>query len=169
MVNKLNLEWIPSAYTDEGVGINHPSKKKINLELTPEEKLLLKQKGITQKVSMGYAIDEIIHAVNANPQRAKVLQALYEFQQIPSVGTRFAHDLIFMGYYSIAELKNKQGYELLDQYEKRSGYRVDPCVEDQFRLAVHYASNPNSKKQWWDFTAERKAYRTKHGYPADRP
>ena len=95
---KLNLEWIPAAYaTDKAVQVNHPSKKKINLELTTDEKLLLKQKGIAQKVLMDYAIDEIVDTLNSSPQRAKTLQALYEFQQLPSIGIRFAHDLMFLG------------------------------------------------------------------------
>ena len=167
--DQLNLEWVPAAYaTDEPVN-TYPSKKKINLELTSEEKLLLKQQGITQKALMNYAIDEIIHALNATPQHAKTLQALYEFQQIPSIGIRFAHDLIFLGYYSLAELKDIQGADMLNQYEKKLGSRVDPCVEDQFRLVVHHANNRGSKKQWWDFTAERKAYRSQYGYPDTRP
>jgi len=33
---------------------------------------------------------------------------------------------------------------------------------------VHHANNPGSKKQWWDFTGERKAYRSKYGYPMYR-
>jgi hypothetical protein len=167
---KLNLEWVPAAYArDKSVHGNYSSKRKINLKLTADEKLLLKQKGITQKALMDYAIDEIIATLNPSPQRAKILQALYEFQQLPSIGIRFAHDLIYLGYYSLAELKGMQGAELLDSYERKLGSKVDPCVEDQFRLIVYYASNLNSKKQWWDFTAERKAYRAKYGYPATRP
>jgi hypothetical protein len=107
--------------------------------------------------------------LNAPSQRVKTLQALFEFQQIPSVGIRFAHDLIFLGYYSLSELKDKKAPELLDQYEKKLGNRVDPCVEDQFRLVVHYSNHTDSNKQWWDFTNERKAYRTQYGYPVDRP
>jgi hypothetical protein len=169
MDKKLVLEWIPSAYAGKNTVSVSSDKKKINLELTADEKQLLKQKGITQKALMDYAIDEIIHLLNATPARAKTLQALYDFQQIPSVGIRFAHDLIFLGYYSLAELKDKEGAQLLNSYEKKLGSKVDPCVEDQFRLVVYYANNPGSKKQWWDFTAERKAYRTKYGYPTDRP
>lgn len=168
--HRLNLEWIPAAYsTYETVHSNNPPKKKVNLELSPDEKLLLKQKGITQKALMNYAIDKIIHVIKPSAQRAKTIQALFEFQQIPSIGIRFAHDLIFLGYYNLNELKDKKGSELLDQYEKKRGCRVDPCVEDQFRLVVHYANHPDSQKQWWDFTAERKAYRSQHGYPSTRP
>lgn len=168
--HRLKLDWIPAAYAqdDAALGKTQP-KKKIDLELTADEKLLLKQQGITQKALMDYAIDEIIHALNSSSQRAKTLQALFEFQQIPSIGIRFAHDLIFLGYYNLSEFKNKKGPELLDQYEIKIGSRVDPCVEDQFRLVVHYANHPDSKKQWWDFTAERKAYRSQHGYPSTRP
>ncbi len=169
MVKQINLEWTPAAYADETVINKNQPRKNINLELTPDEKLLLKQQGITQKALMDYAIDEIIHVLNSSPSRAKNLQALYEFQQIPSIGIHFAHDLIFLGYHTLTELKDKQGPELLDNYEKKLGSKVDPCVEDQFRLVVHYANNPNSKKQWWDFTAERKAYRAQYGYPVDRP
>ncbi len=170
MDQKLNLEWVPSAYATSSESVKQPTKKKnINLELTADEKLLLKQKGITQKALMNYAIDEIIHILNASAQRAKTLQALFEFQQVPSIGIRFAHDLIFLGYYTLAELKGKQGYELLNEYEEKLGHRVDPCVEDQFRLVVHYANNSGSNKKWWDFSAERKNYRAKNGYPATRP
>jgi hypothetical protein len=142
---------------------------KINLELTDLEKSLLKEKKITQKALADYAIDEIVAVLNPEPRREKVLYALFEFQSIPSIGLQFAKDLIFMEYYKLSELKHFNGHELLDSYEQKIGYKVDPCVEDQFRLIVAYANNPQIKKQWWDFTAERKAYRSKHGYPATRP
>jgi hypothetical protein len=58
--HRLNLEWIPAAYaSDKAKHPKNPSKKKVNLELTAEEKTLLKQKGITQKALIDYAIDEI--------------------------------------------------------------------------------------------------------------
>jgi len=144
-------------------------KKSINLELTPAEKNILKAKKVKQKDLLDYAPDEITSLLNASPGRAKILHALHEFQSIPSVGVKFAHDLMFLGYYDVASLKNKAGHKLLNDYEKLSGFWTDPCVEDQFRLVVHYANNPGSKKQWWDFTAERKAFRSQYGYPATRP
>jgi hypothetical protein len=142
---------------------------KVHLELTAVEKEILKEKKITQKILLGLAVDEIIAVLNPLPERACIIQALFEFQSIPSVGIRFAHDLIFMGYHQLADIKDKTGPELLDRYERKLGSRVDPCVEDQFWLVVEYANNSNSKKQWWDFTPARKAYRNEHGYPADRP
>ncbi|MHA7059104.1 helix-hairpin-helix domain-containing protein [Aquimarina sp. M1] len=32
------------------------------------------------------------------------------------------------------------GAELTHQYEKKKGYRIDSCAEDQFRLVVHVAN-----------------------------
>nr|WP_317171850.1 helix-turn-helix domain-containing protein [Spirosoma validum] len=49
------------------------------------------------------------------------------------------------------------------------GVWTDSCVEDQFRLVIHFANHPNSKLNWWDFTPERKAFREKNGYPSTRP
>lgn len=92
-----------------------------------------------------------------------------EFQSIPSIGIKFAEDLIFLGYYSLAELTGKNGSELFDAYELKKGYWVDLCVEDQFRLVVDVANHGIRDKTWWDFTAERKAYREKHGFAANRP
>ena len=74
-----------------------------------------------------------------------------------------------MGYYSLEDLKGKSGAALTDHYEKKKGYKTDPCVEDQFRLAVDFAKNKDYSKKWWNFTNERKEYRTKVGYPKDRP
>ncbi|AQT83292.1 hypothetical protein B1222_00565 [Paenibacillus larvae subsp. pulvifaciens] len=51
---------------------------------------------------------------------------------------------------------------------KKTGLPSRFCVEDQFRLVVYYANNPESNKKWWDFTEERKHYRETNGYPSDR-
>ncbi|WP_343327837.1 helix-hairpin-helix domain-containing protein [Lentibacillus saliphilus] len=53
--------------------------------------------------------------------------------------------------------------------EKELGCWTDPCVEDQIICIIHYANRPESDKQWYDFTAERKRYRVQNGYPSDRP
>ncbi len=144
-------------------------KKNIDLDLTSDEKQLLKVKGVTQKSIPNYAIDEIITLLSASSDRAKVFRALIEFQDIPSIGIKFAKDLMLLGYYNLDSLKPKLGPELLDNYEKLIGCWTDPCVEDQFWLVVHHANNPNNNKQWWDFTPERKAFRKQYGYPINRP
>ncbi len=144
-------------------------KKSIDLELTQEEKHLIKTKKISQKLLANCAMDEVITILNANAERAKTLKGLFEFQSIPSIGIKFAKDLMLLGYYDLASLKDKSGPELLNDYEKHIGKWTDPCVEDQFWLVVHYANYFDSKKKWWDFTSQRKAFRSQFGYPSDRP
>lgn len=144
-------------------------KKSINLELSAAEKALLRTKKITQKSLAACTADELIFILDAPAARAKELRALCEFQRVPSIGIRFAKDLMQMGYFSLAAIKNKSGHDLLNEYEQLMGHWIDPCVEDQFLLAVHHANNPGSTKQWWDFTAERKAFRAQYGHPALRP
>ena len=99
----------------------------------------------------------------------KEICALIEFQTVPSVGIKFAEDLVFLGYYSIDALEDQCGAKLTDAYEVKKGYWTDPCVEDQFRLVVHFARNRDASKKWWHFTEERKKYRLENGYPASRP
>lgn len=101
--------------------------------------------------------------------RAMELRAISEFQTIPSIGIRFAMDLISLGLYSIQELKGKDPAKLIDRLERHLGVWIDPCVEDQMRLCTHYAEHFDKRMNWWDFTKERKAYREQHGYPANRP
>lgn len=146
------------------------SKTDLNpLAITPDEMRKLRSLKIRKNEIHHHTVAELQEWMNISKTRAKELYALSEFQSIPSLGIRFAHDLISMGYYSLNDLKGKDGVKLTHQYEKQVGAWVDPCVEDSFRLAVHYAKHSDSKLNWWDLTAERKAYREKHGYPADRP
>jgi len=142
--------------------------KTCKLSLTVTEKQRLKQNKCRIGELHTYAADELCELLNTTPERAKNIAALIEFQQVPSVGPRFAADLVSLGYYSLNELKEMKSPELLNEYERRHGFRVDPCVEDQFWLVVHFA-NHRGNKNWWDFTTLRKAYRAKHGYPPDRP
>lgn len=144
-------------------------KKSINFKLTPEEKEVLRQKKITQKQLHDYAPDEIAAMLHANALRTKELNALAEFQSVPSLGINFAEELIAQGYYSLEQLRGKDAVELFDAFEKHCGTWADPCVEDSYRLLTHYIEHRDESKRWWDFTKERKAYRAKHGFPADRP
>jgi hypothetical protein len=134
-------------------------KKTINYRLTTAEKQILKTKKINQKQLQDYAPDEICTLLEASPQRGKELNALSEFQSIPSLGINFAEELISQGYYTLGQLKGKSAVELFDAFEKHSNAWADPCVEDSYRLLVHYIENRDETKRWWDFTAERKSYR----------
>lgn len=141
----------------------------IKLNLTDVERLLLRKNKMKICEITDYAPDEIEVLLKTSPDRAKELYALADFQSIPTVGIRLAEDLIFLGYHSIEELKGANGVELLDTYERKKGYRTDPCVEDQFRLVAHFANTYDYSKKWWDFTEERKKYRLENGYPKNRP
>jgi len=144
-------------------------KSNIKLDLTDEERRLLRKHKIKKSELLEYAYDELAVLLNVSEGRARELYALADFQRIPSIGIEFARDLIFLGYYNIQELRSKDGAKLLDDYEYQKGFFTDPCVEDQFRLAVDFAKNQDYTKRWWDFTKERKAYRSKIGYPKLRP
>ena len=136
------------------------SKTNIKLELSDNERTNLRKNKIKKSEILEYASDELAVLLNVSDVRAKEIYALADFQQIPSIGIEFAKDLVFLGYYSIEELNEKSGAELTDHYEKKKGYKTDPCVEDQFRLAVDFAKNKDYSKKWWNFTNERKEYRT---------
>lgn len=145
------------------------SKKNIKLPLTDTEKASLRKHKIKISNILDFATDELEVLLNTTTERTKEIYALAEFQTVPSVGIKFAEDLVFLGYYSLNELKEKDGAKLTDEYEKKLGYWVDSCVEDQFRLVVNFANSNDTKKTWWDFTEERKKFRTDNGYPKSRP
>ena len=145
------------------------SKTNIKLPLTDIEKANLRKNKIKIANILDFATDELEVLLNSTTERAKEIYALAEFQTVPSVGIKFAEDLVFLGYYSLNELKNKNGATLTDEYELKKGYWTDPCVEDQFRLVVNFANTNDTNKTWWNFTEERKKFRTENGYPENRP
>ncbi len=145
------------------------NKTNIKLPLTEIEKANLRKNKIKIANILDFATDELEALLSATTERAKEVYALAEFQSVPSIGIKFAEDLVFLGYYSLNELKNKDGAKLTDEYEQKKGYWIDPCVEDQFRLVVNFANTKDKTKSWWDFTEERKNYRLENSYPANRP
>jgi AraC-like DNA-binding protein len=146
------------------------SKEELNpLDVTPAEVKKLRALKIKKREIHLHSVKTVQQLLKTSKIRAMELVALSEFQSLPSIGIRFAHDLIGMGYYSLHDLKRKDGAKLTDQYEQQKGVWVDPCVEDQFRLVVHFANHPDSRLNWWNFTPERKAFREKNGYPSTRP
>ena len=122
-------------------------KKNINLQLTNKEKAILKQQKIKISQLAGYAPDEIASILKASPQRAKEINALVEFQSIPSLGINFAMELISQGYYSLAQLAGNDPVELYNAYEKHCGAWADPCVEDSYRLLSHYIAHRDDSKR----------------------
>ena len=145
------------------------TKSNIKLNLSERERKALRTREIRISDIPEYAADELQGLLGLSEERARELRALADFQRIPSIGIAFARDLYFMGFDDVNALKGKDGASLTDAYERKKAYRTDPCVEDQFRLAAYVATSGDYSKKWWDFTAERKAYRTSRGYPSDRP
>ena len=143
--------------------------KTIKLDLSESEKLSLKKNGLNQTRLAEFAADELAVVLNSGSDRAKEIAALIAFQAIPSIGPKFARDLISISCFSIDDLADKDGPGLFNELERKQGFWTDPCVEDQFWLAVDYARHGNNNKNWWDFTAARKTYRALNGYPYDRP
>jgi hypothetical protein len=145
---------------------NNPA---IKLELLPLERKILRSNKIKIRDLIKYPVEELQMLLDVPAIRAMEIRAMVEFQSVPSIGIKFAGDLISLGYYSLDELKNKDGAKLLDELELSTGTWIDPCVEDQCRLVVHFANERDDKLNWWDFTEKRKKYRIENGYPANRP
>lgn len=144
-------------------------KTAYKLNLTIEEKTLLRGQKVKISQLQDYAPDEMEVLLRTSAKRAREIAALIELQSIPSLGFNFASELIEQGYTSLADLKGEDAVTLFHSYEKHAGAWADPCVEDSYRLLVHYINHQDDTKRWWDFTAERKSYRAEFGFPADRP
>ena len=145
------------------------NKLNVPLELSESERKNLRKNKIKKSEILEFSSDELETLLEISEERAKEIYALADFQRIPSIGIKFAKDLVFLGYYTVEQLAEKNGAELTDEYERKRGFKTDPCVEDQFRLAVDFAKSQDYSKRWWDFTDARKAYRSRYGYPKNRP
>jgi len=141
----------------------------IHLPLTEEERKSLRKNKIKIAEIHQLSIEDFMEKAAISYDRAKQLKGLAAFQQIRSIGYEMAKKLVYCGYYSLSDVKDKDWAILYDELEKKLGYWMDPCVEDQVMCVIHHANHPQSNKQWFHFTEERKQYRKVHGYPATRP
>lgn len=141
----------------------------IKLPLSEQERKQLRRQGVRIRELTQYAPNELEVILDVDSDRARLLYGLAAFQQIPSVGIKFAEDLTFLELYALEDLRGKDPARLINAYELKKGFWTDPCVEDQFWLAIHVADTGDYSRNWWDFTSTRKAYREQHGYPEDRP
>lgn len=139
------------------------------LPLLSEERVGLRKHKVKLCDIAQMSINQLAEALQCSEQRAQYIRALAQFQSIPSIGPKLAERVVSLGYYSLEEMKNEDGAELIDRLESQLGYWEDPCAEDCFRCIVHHANHPQSEKSWFDFTEERKQYRKKNGYPPTRP
>ncbi|WP_246363016.1 helix-hairpin-helix domain-containing protein [Paenibacillus alba] len=139
------------------------------LPLTPEEKQRLKASKVKLNDIALMELSELAFYLQTSIERAQYLRGLAEFQSVPSIGPKVSERIVQMGFYSLEDIKQTSGEELINRWEEQCGYWEDPCLEDSFRCMVHYANHPTSERTWFDFTDERKRYREQNGYPATRP
>jgi Pathogenicity locus len=140
------------------------------LHLTSNEKANLRRAKIKLAEIHHLDINTMVEILDVSEVRAKMIIGLAEFQSVPSIGPKLAQNLVYhLHIYSLDEIKDRDPALLFDELEQKLGVWIDPCVEDQIRCVVHHANNPDSEKQWHDFTETRKEYRKKYGYPPNRP
>ncbi|MCM3713420.1 helix-hairpin-helix domain-containing protein [Halalkalibacter oceani] len=140
------------------------------LPLTAAEKATLKKEKVKRCDIHSFRPDQLANLLHIPVERAKTLKGLAEFQTVPSIGPKLAEKLLYqLNIFSLYEIKDKNGAELFDELEQHLGVWTDACVEDQLRCVIHYANHPNSQKQWFDFTEQRKKERDITGYPTNRP
>jgi len=140
------------------------------LPLTQNEKAKLRKAKVKISEVHTLSTEQLAQMLNIPDERARTVKGLAEFQTVPSIGYKLAEKLVCrLNIYSLKEIKDKNGADLFDDLEQHLGVWTDGCVEDQIRCVVNYANDPNSSKQWFDFTNERKKYREKVGYPEGRP
>src|SRR5882724_4108010 len=91
------------------------------LDITAGERKKLRAGRIRVKEIHLHTMSELQSVLQVSKIRAMELFALSEFQSLPSIGIRFAYDLVSMGYYSLKQLKRKDGAKLTDQFEIQTG------------------------------------------------
>lgn len=140
------------------------------LPLTQDEKATLRRMKVRIGEVHSLSVEQLSEVLCSSDTRTKEIKGLAEFQNVPSIGFKFAEKLVrLLKVYSLNEIKDKDSAELFDKLEQSLGVWTDSCVEDQIRCVIAFANNPASDKQWFDFTDERKRYRKKFGYPENRP
>lgn len=143
--------------------------KNPKLPLSDEERLQLRSLKIRIRDIAGMQPEKLADTLGISFFRARKLVALASFQQIPSIGPQLARNIVDLGYFSLDEVKGLEGAQMFDRLEKLYGCQIDPCVEDGLWLIAYVAKSNKMDKSWWDFSEERKAYRSRYGYPEDRP
>jgi len=75
-------------------------KANIKLALTDFERANLRKQKVKISEILNFALDEFEVILGTTSERAKEIYALAEFQSVPSIGVKFAEDLVFLGYFS---------------------------------------------------------------------
>lgn len=73
-----------------------------------------------------------------------------------NVGKATLTDFAVLDVQTVAQLSACRPDDLFAELQRRTGVRQDPCVWDVFAATIHQARSGDAKN-WWAFTAERKA------------
>jgi hypothetical protein len=92
------------------------------LDILITEKRKLREKKIRLNEIHHHSPAYLQRLLNVSKIRAMELRALSEFQSLPSIGIRFAHDLISLGFYSLKDIKGKDPAKLLIALNVRWGH-----------------------------------------------
>ncbi len=87
--------------------------------LTKQEKITLRTQKPRISDLSNYYLLELEEILEVSYERARDLFALIQFQIIPSIGIRFAEDLVSMELFTLEDLKGKDGAKLFEAYEKQ--------------------------------------------------
>ena len=77
-------------------------------------------------------------------------------KDLRNVGPAALADFKLLGIANIAQLKTCNADDLYQRLQTITNSVHDPCVWDVFAAAIHQAKTGEAKN-WWAFTAERKA------------
>ena len=132
--------------------------KAAKLPLTEDERVALRSHRLT--VSCLRSMDPVALSVTCGfpIKRAEYLVAMVQFQGLDSVGPASAQDLWDVGCRSLPDLAKRDPLELYETLCRRTGIRLDPCVEDVLRCAVaqvRFPDLPDECRNWWYWIPQR--------------
>ena len=81
-------------------------------------------------------------------------------KDLAGIGPAFLKDFEVLGISSVSQLARRDGKRLYQELCRRTGTRMDPCVQDTLVCAVAQARNPDlpsEQRQWWSWSRIRKA------------
>lgn len=89
-----------------------PPRTNPKLPLTEQERKSFRRAKVRLSDVAALSVAELVDRTGLTKSRAEELRGLAEFQTVPSLGPRFAANLIGMGYSSLAQLSTSQGASL---------------------------------------------------------
>lgn len=86
-----------------------------------------------------------------------------KLKSIPNVGPATIRYLKTVGVDSPFDLVGKNPYTMFEELSQETRKQYDPCLLDVFISAVRFMEGA-PEKEWWKYTAERKAYLKDHKF-----